>query len=131
MLCNTFISGYNDGIKCTLSKFAEDTKLSGIIDKTVGRDAIQMDTSRLEERAHGELISFSRNKSKELHLSQSKPRYVYRLEGELLESSPAEKNLGNPGGRKISYEPAVCICKLEGQCYPRLHQEGRQERRGG
>jgi len=56
VLSNIFVCDTDCGTECTLSKFAENTKLCGVIDMLEGRDAIQRD--RLENWARVNLMKF-------------------------------------------------------------------------
>ncbi|GAB0210397.1 mitochondrial enolase superfamily member 1 [Grus japonensis] len=66
-LFNIFVGNMDSGIKCTLSKVVDGTKMCGVVDMLEGRDAIQRDLARLERWARANRMKFNKAKGKVLH----------------------------------------------------------------
>ncbi|GAB0193677.1 mitochondrial enolase superfamily member 1 [Grus japonensis] len=58
ILFNFFINDLDDEAECTLSKFADDTKLGGVADMPEGHAAIQRDHDELKKCADRNLMKF-------------------------------------------------------------------------
>ncbi|OWK59258.1 Histone H2B 5 [Lonchura striata] len=88
ILCNIFTNNKSE-IECTLSKFVGDTMLSGAIDSLERRDTVQRDLDRPEELDPMNLVKLNNVKCMALHPRQGHSKYQYRLQEELIASSPA------------------------------------------
>ncbi|GAB0184035.1 mitochondrial enolase superfamily member 1 [Grus japonensis] len=112
VLFNIFINDLDEGTECTLTKFADDTKLGGVANTPEGCTAIQRDLDRLESCVERNLVKFSKGKCRVLHLGRNNPKHQYRLGVDLLGSSAAEKDLGVLVDNKLSMsQPCALVAK--------------------
>ncbi|KAJ7417641.1 rna-directed dna polymerase from mobile element jockey-like [Pitangus sulphuratus] len=119
-LFNVFVDDTDSGIECTLSIFADNTKLCCSDDTVERRGGIQRDQARLQRWAYVNPMKFNKAKCKVLHVGWRNPKYRYSLGGEWTEKTPAKKDLGM---RSLMMLQAVCAYSPKSQLHFGLHQK--------
>jgi len=79
VLFDIFIDDTDSEITCTLSTFADGTKLSGVVNMPERWDGIQRDLEKLEKWAPVDFMRFNKAKGKVLHLGWGNLRVQHRL----------------------------------------------------
>ncbi|KAK4830178.1 hypothetical protein QYF61_008969 [Mycteria americana] len=102
VLFNISINDACAGVECTISKFADNTKLGGAVDSLKGQEVLQVDLDRLEHWAVINGMKFNKSKGRILHLGWSNAGHKYKWGEEWLESSPAERDLGGLVDRRLN-----------------------------
>lgn len=92
-LFSSIVNDRESEIKCSLSKFANDTKLCTAADILKGRYAVEGDLDRLERWAYGSLMEYNKTKCEVLHVGWGNPKQKYRLGEKWFKSSPEENGL--------------------------------------
>ena len=93
VLFNIFISDLDVGVKCTLSKFADDTKLYIEVHAPEHRERLQADLGRLEKWAINNRMQYNKDKCRVLHLGCKNIQHTYWLGSDPLSSTEVERDL--------------------------------------
>ena len=94
MLFNIFIDDIDEIINAFIRKFADDTKLTRIVESNEDAEAMQKDIDAICEWAKTWAMEFNAAKCKVMHVGRCNKKYEYKMEGEKIAVTEEERDLG-------------------------------------
>jgi len=89
-----YINDINIGILNWLLKFADDTKVFGVVNNCGDSHRLQQDLSKLFKWSHDWQMLFNIEKCKGLHIGSGNQHFSYYMDGHEVEKCTEEKDLG-------------------------------------
>uniref|UniRef100_A0A8C3F5V5 Reverse transcriptase domain-containing protein n=1 Tax=Chrysemys picta bellii TaxID=8478 RepID=A0A8C3F5V5_CHRPI len=94
ILFNLFITDLGTDCKSGLIKFADDTKVGGVVNSEEDRDILQGDLNELVNWSIRNRMKFNSEKCKVMHLGMTNNNFSYKMGTHWLEVTEEEKDLG-------------------------------------
>lgn len=116
VLFSIFIDDLDRGGECTINSFEDNNKMGDTDDTLKEQNALQVDRGRLEHWVMVNEMEFKKNKSQILHLGWSNARHRYELGKERLESSPADRDLGELVGNRLIASQLCALVTRRANC---------------
>ena len=93
-VCHIYINDINSYVSSKILKFADDTKIVGVVSSPEGVKQLRQDLVDLYRWSNDWLMLFNTDKCKVMNLGNTNSCVKYELGGRVLESILEEKDLG-------------------------------------
>jgi len=84
----------DNGLLSQILKFADDTKIFGIVNKVADQERLQNDLVSLESWSRKWQMEFNTAKCKVVHVGSSNQQFEYQLNNQTLQPTTEERDLG-------------------------------------
>ena len=103
-----FVNDLDINIVNNISKFADDTKISGLADTIENCQLLQSDLNKISQWSKTWGMQFNVNKCNSLHIGNKNINFDYKMEGVTLEKVSTHKDLGVTVNNKLKFN-SQCV----------------------
>ena len=115
-LFTIYIDDLEEGTECRVTKFADDTKMSGKANCVEDAESLQRDLDRLSDWARIWQMEYNVGKCEVIHFGRNNSKMDYYLNGEKLQHATVQRDLGVlvHESQKLSLQVQQVIKKANG-----------------